>query len=1262
MLSSKKQNFHPAGVRLTGKSIRTALPFVIMTGLVMMQYVLFLLPDWYETGSFILPLSALTVIISLIISGAALSFYRHDGQPLLIVISMMLLGIALTSLLSLLSHILPGILGLALPPSLYRAAATMAGCLFLGLLMGLTILEEYNLLTLPPALRSLPGRLIGLGVVLPVLLVGIFWIIATWLPADIRSQVGQAVHLVALFLLLAALLYLGLRQGASEAGAEFWLIFFLAAHLILTLQTVLTPSLLSDAGLFKVELYRTASLLILMSGLLYRALQVMQKESRLNKSIQEHNKGVELLYTGTLIAANSDNFDNAIRVCLDKMCQIGGWSLGHLYILKEEDRIEHYWASSNAFAYAPFVAAMENTPLEYGVGFAGCIWEDATPNHIDNLSDATGFDNRDEAVKCGLKSVLAVPIQVNGTLLAIMEVYRTRTGLPGELFLGITHAIAEQLSNLYIRETRKRELKRGETLLMELFDSFPGALAIFDRNDRLALFNQAFTNHHRKIINQIHVGTEYGEMITALAYSGNLVEAIGREQEWVEQEMARHTSGFIGVERELSGGRYVRSSEIRMATSGTISLWHDITETKRNEQKLVKAGNILKTSLSGFPGAICVFDETFHLVAANTPFYTLLDISNLKIGEGTSFQDFLTWLRANKGDEKEFRTAVTDLQLLVLRETAPRTMENIQFQKQQLDLHIAPVPGGGFVLSAVDVTKRQRQKTDLAGERDAARELSQAKSDFLAVMSHEIRTPMNGIMTSIDLMQTTGLDEDQSRYTKIIKSSARTLMTLLDDVLDLSRIEARQIDLDPVDFNLKTFLADLNGDWMVQAGAVNLDLDLDIRPGIPELVRADPKRLRQVLDNLISNAVKFTREGTVTIRALPSPSAIPQAGAHAYGKSRVRFEIQDTGPGIGPANRDRLFRKFLKADLSTTRSHGGTGIGLSICKALVNRMGGEIGVDSALGAGATFWVELDLPAGSMDRVVDLKGQTRPLASPGEYRGPPLSILVAEDHTTNQAVIQEVLTKWGHEVRFANNGEEAVIAVANGAFDLVIMDIHMPVMDGYEATREIRALPGSLGKTPIIALTANALAETRGKCIGAGMNNYITKPFEPWELRDTLLSLGGGKTTSLPQTNDRDDRPAQDNPSAKRPDAPRTAPKMAKAPILNQDTINELCEMLGHKVVGQLIDKMQGQFETQRSDILLSLEQQNIRDLSDQVHMLKSNFGQFGLDTAAYLAINTETLLKSGRHEEAMGLVPTLLEKCDEAMDALQNWFARHRVH
>lgn len=389
-----------------------------------------------------------------------------------------------------------------------------------------------------------------------------------------------------------------------------------------------------------------------------------------------------------------------------------------------------------------------------------------------------------------------------------------------------------------------------------------------------------------------------------------------------------------------------------------------------------------------------------------------------------------------------------------------------------------------------DVTENRNLTLQLAAEKERAEQANLAKSNFLAMMSHEIRTPMNGIMgMSALLLLDSQLTPQHRRMAEAMRYSADALLAIIDDILDLSKLEADKIDLEDIAFDPADLVARAVETVSHRAQQRGLTLSVETRITEARQFRGDPSRLRQILLNLLGNAVKFTEIGAVTVTASDRRDAA--------GRIRLRIDVEDTGIGVSQENRDRLFQPFEQADSSIARRFGGTGLGLSICKRLVERMAGEIGIIDRAGGGSHFWFEVPLveaPDVAEPPIATMAGPNPDLAPAGQGR-----ILLAEDNLINIEFATMVLESRGYVVDVAADGFEAIAAAERGGYDLVLMDMQMPRLDGLSATRRIRVLEGGRRKLPIVAMTANAMREDALRCLEAGMDDYIAKPIDPSRL-------------------------------------------------------------------------------------------------------------------------------------------------------------------
>jgi len=527
---------------------------------------------------------------------------------------------------------------------------------------------------------------------------------------------------------------------------------------------------------------------------------------------------------------------------------------------------------------------------------------------------------------------------------------------------------------------------------------------------------------------------------------------------------------------------------------------------------------------------------------------------------------------------------------------------------------------------SIDVTDLKQTQLELERARDAAEAASRAKSDFLATVSHEIRTPMNGVIGMTALLLESELDERQRKMARTIRDSADSLLSIIDAILDFSKLDAGKVEIEDSDFDLRHVIDKAVELFAPRAAEKGLKLSADTtaiaRPGL----RGDAARLRQIMLNLISNAIKFTPSGSVklTISTSDEPAE----------RTRIRFEVVDTGSGIDPKLRDRLFEPFEQADSSIRRRFGGTGLGLSISKRLVELMGGRIGADERREGGSVFWFEA--MAGRAGEAATAKpdetSASRESRQILQRRG---RILLAEDNPVNVDLARMILEGAGHVVDVANDGAHAIEVWGRERYDVVLMDVQMPVVDGLAATREIRLMGQEGARVPIIAMTANAMREDKQRCFEAGMNDYLAKPFTP----TALIAKVGNWIDRAP--------PPQIAAAPAEPDP------LAERPVLDASAFDDLRASLTEATFWPLLRRFLDDLGERTQAIKRLRATGEIDEIGREVHKLIMGAGVFGAAQVLALAKLLQGACRAGDAEKALPLVDLFLPASGAAQAALR---------
>ncbi|QGZ39794.1 PAS domain S-box-containing protein [Pseudoduganella flava] len=687
--------------------------------------------------------------------------------------------------------------------------------------------------------------------------------------------------------------------------------------------------------------------------------------------------------------------------------------------------------------------------------------------------------------------------------------------------------------------------------------------------------------------------------------------------------------------------------ELGAATMVVASLT-DITERKRSEDAVRRGEQRLQEIINMMPIGLFLKDVDGRMIlmnpAAEQQFgYTLKELHNGSFAHLHTAAEIEEFMRRDReafahGDQIDYEETILNPRLRQHRHL--RT-----FKKPVFDETGAPAY---LICMSIDITDSKRveqalrelnehleervvQRTEqLDQAKQIAEEASQAKGQFLANMSHEIRTPMNGVIGMAHLALKTELDPRQRDYLEKIRFAGEHLLRIIDDILDISKIEAGKLEIEQVQFPLAEVIETLTTVVAPKAAAKELRLEIDIAPDVPAVLRGDPLRLGQVLINYANNAIKFSEQGTIAVRV----RRVEADEHHCV----LRFDVSDEGIGLTEEEMDKLFQSFQQADTSTTRAYGGTGLGLAICKQLAHLMGGEVGVASRPGAGSTFWFTARLglvgagartaPAAAVPEAADLKGAR---------------ILLVEDNAFNQQIAQEMLEEAGALVTVADNGEQALALLEQATFDCVLMDVQMPVMDGLEATRRIRRDRRMTGLR-VLAMTATATSDDRARCLEAGMDDFIAKPIQPAVMVRTIAAW-------LPER-------AAGNGAARDADAP---PRRTHATLVGDPAIIDLsvlANVLGYQPdkIGKFAQKFLHTSDASLAEMERALAASDVQRLRELGHRLKASARTVGAAGMGELCERLERLPVSGTEREAAA---ALVEQLRPLLEAIREHITHH---
>jgi PAS domain S-box-containing protein len=810
------------------------------------------------------------------------------------------------------------------------------------------------------------------------------------------------------------------------------------------------------------------------------------------------------LLRGLAAAANeSDSVEQTLARALQEIGEYLDWPLGRVALLEgggENPRVRSLWFRRDEQRFAAFVEISEATPPSRSTtGLLGRAYVSGMPHWVSDLSRLTAWKRGDAARACGLQTGLVIPVTAHGHVTAFIEFFCDHRVEATVEMLELVEAIGAELSRVAERhraEFNKRSNERELRRLAMIASRTQNNVVVLDMLGRVEWVNDAFIRHSGYTLDEIR-GQFVHTVIQGPETDAQLIDEISRaivdgmpcKVELTLYDRSGHRS-FHEVE-----GQPLHDEEGNYYQYALISL--DVTQRQQVQKQLRESAEYFRALFEDSPVPSAIQAGDFGMVRANAACARLLGCP----AEELIGRDPLEFVHPSHHDG-----AVT------LRNDTPWENNNtFQFERRLVRadggelwarIYSARIANPGsepFLVSVLeDITDLKAKETALREAKEQAEAASRAKSQFLANMSHEIRTPMNGVLGMTELLLGTRLTEKQRRFADAVYRSGESLLEIINDILDFSKIEAGRLELEAVEFDLRSLVEDVFEMLAPRAQQKRLELVHRTVAEVPAVVVGDPTRLRQILTNLVGNAIKFTEHGEVVVQVAPVPAA--EAGPDTM---RVRFEVRDTGIGMRPEALKRLFTVFMQADQSMSRRYGGTGLGLAISKQLVELMGGEIRATSRLGHGSTFTFDIPLPAGER------------LIAAGAIAGPNFAgkrVIVVEDNPTNRHILEAQLHRVMVDVATAEDGAQALdlmraAAKAGTPFDAALIDLKMPEMDGLTLAASIRRDP-LLAKVRLALLTSLSGGQEAADAQASGVDAYLAKPIRSVELMNTLATLLG----------------------------------------------------------------------------------------------------------------------------------------------------------
>ncbi len=879
-----------------------------------------------------------------------------------------------------------------------------------------------------------------------------------------------------------------------------------------------------------------------------RAAKVIRENQAIKKTnevlqarIEEHKRIEELLRLQRDLAitlSSTDSVKEALSFIFDAALKVESIDGGAVYLVNDAGGVDMIIHKGISDKFVEGCSHCEpNSPRANIVKAGKWIYRDSS-----YIAKSQFDDLREE----GLKALADFPVRYDGhPIAAIILASRTYDDIPPSARMAL-ETLTASIEGIIARIEAEEALRESERRYRELTDLLPQTVYELDAQGNIIFANsfglETFGYAHADLAKSVHfldvVVPKDRERIEDNFRQSFMQPSRPRQYAAEYQMLRKDGSTFAAV---VYPAPIVRGGKI-VGQRGIIT---DISERKAAEEALQKSEKTLQVFINAIPEPAFLLDRQMTILAINEAMARSLGRSIAELVGKNAFD----LIPSSIAEQRRMQID------RVISSGEPICFEDSRAGRHFIN-YIRPVWDDSRLVSkiaifAFDITERKAAEEELKEAKAAAEAAARAKSEFLANMSHEIRTPMNAVIGLTGLLLDTNLDAEQKECIEIIRTSGDALLSVINDILDFSKIEAGRMGLENRTFNLRSFI-DVNMDLVAPSAAEKgLDLTYRIDKSVPCAIISDPTRLRQVLVNLLSNAIKFTEKGDVvlSVDATPlMPSELGKQELERQGtetprmneKAEIHFSVKDTGIGIPNDRISGLFQSFSQVDMSTTRKYGGTGLGLAISRRLVEIMGGRIWVESELGRGSTFHfvIPVDVPSSPvcsseskevfMKPKIGIQHQAQCNKQSDRQNGTQsdmqsntqidahtnMRILLAEDNAVNRRVISQMLSKLGYRADMAANGIETLKALEKNNYDLVLMDIQMPEMDGLEAARQIRKLWSAAEQPKIIALTAYAMEGDRERCLEAGMDGYISKPVKIDDLNAALTRVQGEKLMAV----------------------------------------------------------------------------------------------------------------------------------------------------